>query len=204
MGSISLKDLELLPVLDSNSLIGFSCGNKDLDDFFANDAFLYAEQLLGKTYYFVTKGEKPKIVGAFTVANDSTKASLISSTTRNKIQRKIPNSKRTRSYPAILIGRLGVCSSLRGESLGSQILDYIKGWFFSPDNKSGCRFIVVDAYNIINENKEYRQSSVLQFYENNGFKYLYPSEEEEREVFGIADDAPLNTRLMYFDLLTLK
>jgi len=56
MGSISLKDLELLPVLDSNSLIGFSCGNKDLDDFFANDAFLYAEQLLGKTYYFVTKG----------------------------------------------------------------------------------------------------------------------------------------------------
>ncbi len=89
-------------------------GTKDLDDFFANDAFLYAEQLLGKTYYFVTKGEKPKIVGAFTVANDSIKASLISSTTRNKIQRKIPNSKRTRSYPAILIGRLGVCSSLRG------------------------------------------------------------------------------------------
>lgn len=93
MGSISLKDLELLPVLDSNSLIGFSCGNKDLDDFFANDAFLYAEQLLGKTYYFVTKGEKPKIVGAFTVANDSIKASLIfvQQETKYNVKYQIPN-----------------------------------------------------------------------------------------------------------------
>ena len=30
---------------------GFTCGDKDLDDFFANDCFAYAKQLLGKTYY---------------------------------------------------------------------------------------------------------------------------------------------------------
>lgn len=53
------------------------------------------------------------------------------------------------NYPAILIGRLGVSSEYRGKGLniGSQILDFIKGWFRSFDNKTGCRFIVVDAYN---------------------------------------------------------
>ncbi|MCD8385568.1 MAG: GNAT family N-acetyltransferase [Bacteroidales bacterium] len=123
---------------------------------------------------------------------------LISSQTRNRIQRKIPNSKRTRSYPAILIGRLGVGKDFRGHSIGSQILDYIKGWFFSPDNKSGCRFIVVDAYNEVGD------SNVLRFYQQNGFKFLYPTEEEERMTFGIGPDEHLNTRLMYFDLLSLK
>ena len=32
----------------------FSCGEDDLDDFFLNDADLYAEELLGKTYCWVT------------------------------------------------------------------------------------------------------------------------------------------------------
>ena len=31
---------------------GFTCGDKDLDDFFTNDCFAYVKQLLGKTYYY--------------------------------------------------------------------------------------------------------------------------------------------------------
>ena len=40
------------------------------------DAFLYAEQLLGKTYCFSTTGDDKKIVCAFSLANDSIKAAL--------------------------------------------------------------------------------------------------------------------------------
>ena len=32
----------------------FTCGENDLDDFFLNDADLYADELLGKTYCWVT------------------------------------------------------------------------------------------------------------------------------------------------------
>lgn len=49
------------PVTTQGELESFSCGDKDLDDFFHQDAFLYAEQLLGKTYYFSTTGDDKKI-----------------------------------------------------------------------------------------------------------------------------------------------
>ena len=49
----------------------FSCGNKDLDDFFREDYLLYGQKLLGKTYVFREKDHPENIVSAFTVANDS-------------------------------------------------------------------------------------------------------------------------------------
>lgn len=65
------------------------------------------------------------------IGNDSIKAALIPNASRNKIQRKIPNSKRTRSYPAVLIGRLGVAKNFQGtnDGIGSQAIDYIISWF---------------------------------------------------------------------------
>ncbi|MCF0205849.1 MAG: N-acetyltransferase, partial [Bacteroidales bacterium] len=109
-----------------------------------------------------------------------------------KLQRKIPNTKRTRSYPAVLIGRIGVASDIRGNDIGSQIVEYIKYWFTRHTNKSGCRYVVVDAYNT---------EGVLSFYERNEFRYLYATEEEERETFGLAEGEHLNSRMMYFDLI---
>ena len=182
------------PVTTQGELESFSCGDKDLDDFFHQDAFLYAEQLLGKTYYFSTSGVYKKIVCAFTLANDSIKAALIPNASRNRIQRKIPNSKRTRSYPAVLIGRLGVAKEFQGTvlSVGSQVIEYIASWFVHPDNKTGCRFIVVDAYN---------KENVLHFYEKNGFKFLYSTESLEKEANHIPEDEHLESRMMYLDLL---
>ena len=182
------------PVTAQGELESFSCGDDDLDDFFHNDASLYAEQLLGKTYYFATEGNDPQIVCAFTLANDSIKAALIPNSSRNKIQRKIPNSKRTRSYPAVLIGRLGVSKEFQGKniSVGSQVIEFIVSWFIHPNNKTGCRFIVVDAYN---------KSNILHFYEKNGFKYLYPTEELEKEANNIPLEDKLSSRMMYLDLI---
>ena len=182
------------PVTAQGELESFSCGDEDLDEFFHNDASLYAEQLLGKTYYFATNGDNPQIVCAFTLANDSIKAALIPNSSRNRIQRKIPNSKRTRSYPAVLIGRLGVSKDFQGKNLsvGSQVIEFIASWFIHPNNKTGCRFIVVDAYN---------KSSILHFYEKNGFKYLYTKEELEKEAKNIPLEDHLSSRMMYLDLI---
>lgn len=64
-------------------------------------------------------------------------------------------------------------------------------WFRSSDNKTGCRFIVVDTYN--NEH-------TIKFYKKNGFKLLYITELEEREFLELNEDEPLETRFMFFDL----
>lgn len=173
--------------------VPFSCVDKDLDEFFAKDAFLYDTELLGRTYAWVASDNTRQILGLITLANDSIKSRNIAKSAKNRLQRSMPNSKRGINFPAVLIGRLGVSYEFRGKGLniGSQILDFVKDWFRSEDNKTGCRFIVVDAYN---------NSQTLHFYEKNGFKPLYKSEQEERSFLELEPEEPLKTRFMFFDL----
>ena len=171
----------------------FSCNNPDLDDFFANDAFFYDDELIGKTYAWISSGNPRQILGLVTLANDSVKSQYIAKSAKNRLQRGVPNPKRGINFPALLIGRLGVSSECQGKGMnvGSQIVEFIKDWFRSKDNKTGCRFIVVDAYN---------NERTLHFYEKNGFKPLYKTEQEERDFLGLAPEEPLETRFMFFDL----
>lgn len=171
----------------------FCCEDKDLDDFFANDAFFYDTELLGRTYAWVNSNNTRQILGLITLANDSVKSQHIARSAKNRLQRSVPNAKRGINFPAVLIGRLGVSAECRGKgmNIGSQILDFVKDWFRSADNKTGCRFIVVDAYN---------NEKTLHFYEKNGFKPLYKTEKEERAFLGLEPDEPLSTRFMFFDL----
>lgn len=69
----------------------FTCGENDLDDFFLNDADLYADELLGKTYCWVTTEIPHRIVALFTLSNDSIKTRLISPNDKNRLQRNIVN-----------------------------------------------------------------------------------------------------------------
>ncbi|MBD5232813.1 MAG: GNAT family N-acetyltransferase [Bacteroidales bacterium] len=171
----------------------FCCEDNDLDDFFTNVALHYDSELLGKTYAWVNKSDPKEILGMITLSNDSVKLKLIAKSALNRLQRSVINTKRGINYPAVLIGRLGVSTLYRGKGLkiGSQIIDYVKEWFKSTDNKTGCRFIVVDAYN---------NDKTIHFYKKNGFKPLYKSEDEERTFLELSPQEPLKTRFMFFDL----
>ncbi|MBR6104523.1 MAG: GNAT family N-acetyltransferase [Paludibacteraceae bacterium] len=170
----------------------FSCGNTDLDDFFKNDAVRYSDELMGKTYCWITENKPYKIVALVTLANDSIKNSFLGKNSRNRLNRQIANQKRGRSYPATLIGRLGVNVDYQDAHIGSQVIEFLKDWFCDDENKTGCRFLVVDAYN---------NDKTLHFYSKNGFKFLHNSEEEERYYYGIDENKPIYTRLMFIDLL---
>lgn len=192
--SLSLDARRVLYTKDIASFCNkFSCNNSDLDDFFAEDSLLYEKELLGKTYAWINVDNVREIVAMVTLSNDSVKLKNISNAARNRIQRGIVNAKRGINYPAVLIGRLGVSSDYQGRGLkiGSQILNFLKDWFRSISNKTGCRFLLVDAYNNLN---------TLLFYEKNGFKFLYSTEEDERKFLNISGEKNLDTRFMYFDL----
>lgn len=171
----------------------FSCNDHDLDEFFSNDAFFYDVELIGKTYAWVDASDPRQILGLITLANDSVKTTTLMASAKNRLQRSVSNAKRGINFPAVLIGRLGVASAYQGKgaNIGSQIIGYVKDWFRSSGNKTGCRFIVVDAYN---------NERTLRFYERNGFKTLYKTEQEERDFLKLNDDEPLETRFMFFDL----
>ena len=125
---------------------GFTCKDEDITEFFTQDYADYAYQLLGKSYCFV-KPDTSEIVCAFTVANSSVKVDSLPSNLRNKLNRKIPNAKRRPQYPAVLVGQLAVSDLFSGHHVGDELLDFIKSWFIDPLNKTGCRYVIVDAVN---------------------------------------------------------
>lgn len=183
----------------------FTCGNKDLDDFFQKDVFLYEEEMLGKCYCWVTNAKPHHIVALITVSNDSIKSSSLPANSRNRFNRIFDNQKRNLTYPATLIGRFGVNSIFQGHHIGKQVMEYIKKRNIASTNFNGRRFLVVDAYNI---------PRTLHFYESNGFAFMHKDENVERValkrynergelIHEVKDEEELLTRMMYFDLKKL-
>lgn len=171
----------------------FLCGDDDLDDFFHNDVFLYESELLGKSYCWINKSNQKEIVAIATLSYDGIKTFMLDNPSKNALQRKIPQHKRHRSYPAVLIGRLGVNKKFQGYGLhvGSQLMTALKLWFVDENNKAACRYMLVDAYN---------DESTLHFYQINGFKPLYKSNDSEKAAFAIPEGEPLRSRIYFFDL----
>lgn len=136
---------------------------------------------------------------AFTISNDSIKTLNLPNARKKKVIKDIPRQKQMRSYPAVLIGRLGVHKDFRNIEneelrIGDQLMDFIKSWFIDGATKAGCRFIVVDAYNSFKP---------LRYYRNNGFTELFSTEAQEKEYTGVSEEQNLETRLLYFDLIKL-
>ena len=104
----------------------FTCRDAELDSFFYHDADLYSKELMGKTYCWITEERPYQIVALFTLANDSIKTLNLNNKIRNRLHRTISNRKRGRSYPAVLIGRLGINKSFQNKSVVSQLLHFVK------------------------------------------------------------------------------
>lgn len=161
-----------------------------MNEFLRDDAQNYNNELLGVTYIFTLDSNPKEIVCFFTVSNDSLKIDQYPNKVRRKINKQIPHSKQMRSYPAVKIGRLGVNKGYKG--IGSPLMDFIKAWF-SHNNKTGCRFLLVDAYN---------EEDVLKYYQKNKFQFLL-EEVDETQIDKDGKPKPLRTRIMFFDLIQL-
>ena len=131
----------------------FDCGDADLNDFILNESNLYRKALLSVSYVFPNKTEF------------------------NRFRKhRFVNEKRLKSYPAAKICRLAVSQELKGQHIGEFLADSIKK-FFLADNKTGCRFLTVDAY-----------AAAIPFYLKQKFVPL------------TVEDEGAETRLLYFDL----
>ena len=107
-----------------NFCLPFLCGDKDLDDFFQNDAVNYDRQLLGKSYCHRLKENSRVIVCAFTLSNSSIDSRHLPNSRRKKLTENIPHKKSLSSYPATLIGRLGVNKNFSGKGIGAELMEF--------------------------------------------------------------------------------
>ena len=67
----------------------FSCGDKDLDEFFCRDYADYQKQLMGKTYVFIDESTLKDIVCAFTVSNASIFTNFLPNARKKKVGKDV-------------------------------------------------------------------------------------------------------------------
>lgn len=166
----------LIRLTPDHEIKTFDCRDGDLNDFFLNNSKNYLKDLITVTY--IIENDQHTI-GFFSILNDKISADELRSRTSWDIfmSDNFPPGKRLKSYPAVKIGRLGISHDYKFKGYGTIIIDYLID-SFTNSNKTGCRYITVDAY----------QES-LEFYEKKKFIYI-----TQRDV-------GKDTRLMYLDLL---
>jgi len=188
--SISLLDSEIIDNCEP-----FNCGDTDLDDFFYHATDNYRKQQLGNSWCYLLAENLNVIVCAFTLSNSGIDVKHLPGSRKKKVICDIPREKHLSSYPAMLIGRLGVSANFREKGVGSNLIRVIRTIATADKNWSSCRFLTVDAYN---------NDMARSFYEKNGFNYLFSSETQEKDYIGLPAEKELRTRLMYLDLIRVK
>jgi hypothetical protein len=167
----TLRNLEDLTVCTS-----FDCGDKDLNEYFHQDVVWHREQLLTQTYCLFENNTPDLVLALVDFCND--KIDVKYKQEQLSLDSKIPYS----TLPAVKITRIGVTKKLRGLNIGTHTINLTKQ-LFTTENRTGCRFITVDAYN---------KPEVIRFYEKNDFSVLTEKDKNKE------------TRAMFFDLKRFK
>lgn len=163
----------LNPVTDFSIFTGFTCcgpddEDHDLDDFIREDAERHLHDKMAVTYglFFPEEDLSRHPLAFFTLQNDSLKIRS--------------GNYPYRATPAVKIGRFGVSLEFQGKGIGTDTLTMIKT-FMCNDNRTGCRYITLDAYN---------KERITSFYQKSGFTFLKEPRHQQKQV------------QMYFDLLS--
>ncbi len=169
--------MELRRLTSAEPITTFSCGDEDLNGFLLDDAIPSANKRIANTFVLY---DETKAVAYFCLLTDKITKQEVSKADWRRFKKQFPNGKQFSSYPSIKIGRFAVSENQVHLGIGTNLLSWIKLQLLQQITLPAYRFITVDAY-----------LSAIPFYEKNGFKQLQPLDDNK------------NTRLMYFDILSL-
>jgi GNAT superfamily N-acetyltransferase len=175
---------QINPVEDFTVFTGCTClspddADRDLDNLIRHDAQRHYEDRIAVTYALTREDHPETPLGFATLQNDAI-----------VIDRENPLPEVAEylysAFPAVKIGRLGISLDMQGAGLGAILLRLIKQ-LMSTANRTGCRYITVDA-----RRDKKNKVDATAFYEKNGFTLLPCREKTSRYI------------PMYFDLKRLK
>jgi len=180
--SLTAGPFTIAPVEDFNVFAGFLCSppesaDRDLEDFLATDAHRHFRDRIAVTYVLASADAPHTPLGFATLANDAI-----------VIDRENPLPEVAgypyASFPAVKVGRLGIALPLHKHGLGGLFVSMLKK-LMCVDNRTGCRFITVDAWR-----DKKAGVDVTPFYAKQGFVLLPCRRKTSHYV------------PMYFDLLS--
>lgn len=167
----------LLKKIDNRALCtSFDCGDDDLNEYFREDSVAHQQELLTQSYCLQLSNHLQIALALLDFCND---AAIHVGKYKGLIE--IDPRKQYRYLPGVKLTRFGVQQEFQGMDVGTHALNMAKKMFIT-DNRTGCRFLTVDAYNT---------PRVLSFYEKNGFK-PFPDSGKDK-----------STRTLFFDLKRL-
>jgi len=126
---------KLSKIYDTSS---FDCKDSDINEFLRNDALLWQNKKLATTHVFIYNEE---VIGFFCSSADSIKLKGDEKKREDSL-----NKKRVREIPAIKIGRLARSVKYNKQKLGEWILKWAIGDILKLNEKTGVRFVTIDAY----------------------------------------------------------
>lgn len=177
IGNLELSQIDAS--FDQEILESFDCGDDDLNEYFQLESLLNKAELISQPYFLhVATMEREFPVAIIDLCNDSIrkKSSKQSPGYLDKIE--IHPDKQFAFLPAVKITRFGVATPYQRLNVGTNVLNMVKTLFVT-ENRTGCRFLTVDAYN---------NPKTLSFYYKNDFKPFYDLDENKE------------TRSLFFDL----
>ena len=146
----------------------FSCSEIEIDEFIHTEALDFQERLLGVTYLFYFGSN---LAGFVTLCMGHINKEKMAS--EDRLQKQIGNYPS--SYPALLIGQLGVAQMYQRYGVGRYICDFSFDRAIKFSQRVGCRFLVVNAV-----------ESAVGFYTNYGF-VLAPKQEKQKQKLMFLD-----------------
>ncbi len=152
---------------DVEALTDDFSSDPDLNEFFKIDSLAYEAGLWVKNYKILLKDQEETILGLVSLLNDALRFQVKGQ------KRKYTHFQKNymESHPAMKVGRLAIRKELGRAGIGSKVLNLLKA-FFLNENRTGCRFITVDAYN---------RPEVIGFYAKNGFVQIKASDSLQAE-----------------------
>lgn len=172
---MDLSSFDFLPLGEDTEILPFDCNDVDLNNFLFDDAKNYLRDLMAVTYLFVDR-QAEKTVAYFSLLNDKVSYDPEECSLWNRINRRISNNKRRKTYPSVKIGRLAVSKDYDNKGVGRAILDFIKH-AFTNGNRTGCRFITVDAYATSSRSRmpRLRRNKLISFFGGRGVPaHIFP------------------------------
>lgn len=128
----------------------FQSGEPSLDRFLRELVTQYEQKRIGRSYVLVRKGEAP-VLGYYTIA--------ASSIMFDKLPKALTKKLRRYPVPSLLIARLAVDQTHKGQGLGKELLFDALHRAASLSNSMGLHFVEVHALH----------EQAAQFYEHFGF-----------------------------------
>ena len=156
-------DLQYYSIDNLTLPLKFDCGVHPLNDYFHRHALPNHQMDMGKTTVAMTIGEKPVVVGFYTISN--------SEMARIRLpEEQLKGLPKYKALPAILLGRLAVDKTFKGQGYGRKILMHALGKAANLSKEVAVNMVVVDA----------KDDNAVSFYSKYGF---IPLADNPRNLF---------------------